>query len=164
MLDQRVKYSSLRYYVRKFNKNNIDYKKSNKKIISITRNQLKKYIFSWKLDKDILRLIEENILPSNAFLRAFKNFYRIFQLVLKEHDASSLKKLLRLESKYFPIQKFIESLRKDYKSVINTAKYEYNNSQVEGQVSKIKRIKHHMYGRAEIKLLKNKAIYQSYFF
>ncbi len=123
-----------------------------------------KYIFGWQLKSSISQIIENYIISDNLYIKAFKNYYRIFRNSLRDHDFASLKKIINLNSNYLPINKFIESLKKDYNSVINTAKYKYNNSQVEGQVCKIKRIKHHMYGRASIKILKNKAVYQSHFF
>lgn len=166
-LDKTLKYVTFRYYIRKMINTKCISKTLKINTITVTRNQINKYIFSWKLKENISNLIRDYIIPSNFELKVFGNFYRIFKLLLKEHDFVSLKKLLKLKSKYKSkyksIRKFIESLNKDYKSVINTAKYKYNNSQVERQVSKLKRIKHHMYGRAKIDILRNKSIYQSYF-
>jgi len=166
--DPKIKYGALSHYIRNINKGKHTMKNSYEKEIvakiTITRNQIKKYIFNWKLDAKIAKHIEQYFIPSNPSIVALKNFYRIFQTILKNHNVGALKKLLSLESVYPVIQRFIRSLRKEYISIINTAKYEYNNSQVEGQVGKLKRIKNRMYGRGNITLLKNKVIFQSLFF
>ena len=165
----KIKYGALSDYIRKYKKNLIitesSFKSMKSKKIVITSAQVKKYIFNWKLSEDKAKEIEAHLLKDNKFIILIKSFYKIFRNILSNHDTSSLKKSMKLKSKDSVINKFIKSIRKDYNSVINTTKYTYNNSQVEGQVGKVKRIKNEMYGRTDnIKLLRNKTVYQSVFF
>jgi transposase len=52
------------------------------------------------------------------------------------------------------LQNFAASLRQDYDAVKAALEYDWSNGQVEGQVNRLKIIKHQMYGRANFDLLR----------
>jgi transposase len=52
------------------------------------------------------------------------------------------------------LQNFALSLRQDYEAVKAALSYDWSNGQVEGQVNRLKTIKHQMYGRANFDLLR----------
>ena len=98
------------------------------------------------------------------YISELKSYFRIFKQILQQHNTGAMKKILKHNYKSLVLNKFTKSLVNDYESIINTCKYHYNNSQVEGQVSKVKRIKHSMYGKAKITTLRNKTLFQSAYF
>jgi transposase len=55
-------------------------------------------------------------------------------------------------------QNFAVGLRQDYEAVKAALSYEWSNCQVEGQVNRLKTIKHQMYGRANFDLLRDKIL------
>ena len=54
------------------------------------------------------------------------------------------------------LQNFAAGLRQDYDAVKSALSYDWSNGQVEGQVNRLKMIKHQMYGRANFDLLRLK--------
>jgi transposase len=56
------------------------------------------------------------------------------------------------------LQNFAAGLRQDYEAVKATLSDEWSNGQVEGQVNRLKAIKHQMYGRANFDLLHHKIL------
>ena len=56
------------------------------------------------------------------------------------------------------IDSYVNGLMRDMDAVKNAIIYNYNNGQAEGNINKIKRIKHTMYGRASFSTLLTKAL------
>jgi transposase len=56
------------------------------------------------------------------------------------------------------LQNFALGLRQDYNAIRAALTYEWSNGQVEGQVNRLKSIKHQMYGRANFDLLRQRAL------
>ena len=56
------------------------------------------------------------------------------------------------------LQNFALGLRQDYVAVKAALSCEWSNGQVEGQVNRLKTIKHQMYGRANFDLLRQKVL------
>jgi len=161
--DKKVKYSALSSYIRT-NQIEIDEKGTHRNNIYITNSQIIKYIFGWKLNEIKQKNIETFLLKKHPLIVELKTYFKTFRQILQQHNIGAMKKVLKHKYKSIVLNKFTESLINDYESVINTCKYHYNNSQVEGQVSKIKRIKHSMYGKAKITTLRNKTLFQSAYF
>ncbi len=67
---------------------------------------------------------------------------------------SIVKEILETNYENITINMFIVNLKTDYDAVVNSAKYAFNNGQTEGNVGKLKKIKHDMFGRGGIQLLK----------
>ena len=56
------------------------------------------------------------------------------------------------------LQNFAWGLRQDYDAVKAALVYDWSNGQVEGQVNRLKTIKHQMYGRANFDLLRQRVL------
>ena len=56
------------------------------------------------------------------------------------------------------LHSFALGLRQDYDAVKAALTYDWSNGQVEGQVNRLKAIKHQMYGRANFDLLRQKVL------
>lgn len=81
-----------------------------------------------------------------------------FCRIIKGNDPMNL---IRWMKKYWKtnitqLKTFIRGVKLDYKAVKNTIKYNVTNGITEGFVNKLKVVKRIMYGKASIKLLKNK--------
>lgn len=77
--------------------------------------------------------------------------------------------LIRWMKKYWnteiqTLKTFILGIRKDYKAVKNTIKYNITNGITEGFVNKLKAVKRTMYGRAGLELLRIKMVMEHVFF
>ncbi|MGM0380267.1 MAG: transposase [Bacillota bacterium] len=127
-------------------------------------NKLIKYILNWKVkvnykdEEFINKLIAENLK-----LKELKTFYKLFKKSLTKNKETLLKDIFQIDYESITINQFIENLKTDYKAVINSSKYIFNNGQTEGNVGKLKKIKHDMYGRGSIELLIKKVLFQSFF-
>lgn len=89
---------------------------------------------------------------------AFKSFYSII-------TGNDTNELIRWMKKYWhtkvpTLKTFIIGIKKDYKAVKNTIKYNITNGITEGFVNKLKAVKRSMYGRAGLELLRIKMIGQ----
>ncbi|MCI1349975.1 MAG: transposase, partial [Prevotella sp.] len=62
------------------------------------------------------------------------------------------------------LKTFLIGIKRDYKAVVNTIKYNVTNGITEGFVNKLKVVKRSMYGRASIELLRNKLVLEHIFF
>lgn len=62
------------------------------------------------------------------------------------------------------LKTFLLGVKKDYKAVKNTIKYDITNGITEGFVNKLKVVKCIMYGRAGLELLKRKMVMEHVFF
>lgn len=170
---EKISYSSLNYYIKKFQLNK---KKSNSieeinknecTNIKILRGKLIKYVFNWRLKKEEIDAIEANmdsLTKLYKIINLFKDFYTNFKKSLLTQDWLNLTHIIKSRYDSKVISKFIAGLKTDFQAVINSTKYPYSNGCVEGNVNKLKKIKRDMYGRAHIKLLRNKVIYQSLYF
>ena len=62
------------------------------------------------------------------------------------------------------LKTFLLGIRKDYKAIKNTIKYNITNGITEGFVNKLKVVKRSMYGRAGLELLKIKMVMENVLF
>lgn len=56
-------------------------------------------------------------------------------------------------------REFCRRMKRDEQSIINALVYPYTNAIFEGNVNRIKMIKHQMYGRVNFELLRIKVLY-----
>lgn len=56
------------------------------------------------------------------------------------------------------IKSYVSGLTRDIVAVKNAIMFNYNNGSAEGNINKIKRIKHTMYGRASFSILRTKVL------
>jgi transposase len=54
----------------------------------------------------------------------------------------------------YAVQRFARTLRRDITAVKNALTERWSNGQTEGQINRLKTLKHGMYGRASIELLR----------
>ena len=126
----------------------------------ITKHQIIQYVFSWTKNRKIAEHFNE-ITESYPSLKNYKNFYDDFKTTLTSSDRNSMKNILSERYKDKIINDFTKSLNQDSEAVLNAATYRISNGVTEGQINKLKLIKRDMYGRASIRLLARKVIYQS---
>jgi len=117
---------------------------------------------AWLFMKNREELQEEERNHLNSMLIANQNLQEIYLLTqsfrkLLEQRSSQelddwLSKMENCEIK--KLQNFAASLRQDYEAVKAALAYDWSNGQVEGQVNRLKTIKHQMYGRANFDLLR----------
>ncbi|MEA1974763.1 MAG: transposase [Bacillota bacterium] len=164
--DLKIKYTTLSSFIRKYRKgtNKTGTDKIAFKKIYLNRGKLIKHVLNWKvkLNSDE-KIYIEKIMKKHFILTELKNFYELFRTTLTEIKSSKLINILDTNYKNKTINSFIKNLKTDYDAVVNSAKYIYNNGRTEGNVGKLKKIKHDMYGRGGIELLKKKVIFQSFF-
>lgn len=128
----------------------------------IKRSDVIKRLFSWTSAPDAEEMISI-VFEKYDFLNTLKAFYDEFRYCLVNLKKESFKNILDKDYENEFISKFIENLNKDYDAVLNAATYSESNGLLEGHVSKLKKIKRDMYGRASVELLRKKVIYQSNF-
>jgi len=105
----------------------------------------------------------KEVIEKNPLISTLKEFYKLFKKTLVGLDKNKMIDIIGTNHESDVLQRFIVNLKTDYEAVINASTYKMNNGIVEGNVNKVKVIKRDMYGRAFIKLLKAKVIYQSHF-
>lgn len=151
-INLNVKYTTLRHFIRKYRQSN--QKQSHKKIY-LNRGKLIKSILSWKVKvtPDEEGYIK-NLIKNHQILEELKDFFELFKTSLIENKVFIVKGILDANYKNITINKFIKNLKTDYDAIVNSAKYTFNNGKTEGNVGKLKKIKHDMFGRGGIKLLK----------
>ncbi len=158
------KYRTLNYFIHKNMKpynQSFDYLE--KEHVVITRKQIFNFVFMYKSEQMVKKQIS-NLVTRYPLIGVLKKFYSALRKLFLKQDYISLKKILKRTMKTAVLNRIIRSLNTDYCAVLNAARYKLSNGVVEGSVSKLKRIKHSMYGKGSVVLLRNKAIYQSYFF
>jgi transposase len=87
---------------------------------------------------------------------------RQFAAIFKEHDADSLEAWVQLAKGPLilpEVRRFAEMLRQDWAAVVEAARQPWSQGQVEGQVNRLKSIKHQMYGRANFDLLRQRVLH-----
>lgn len=158
------KLRTVSYFIEKnIQSTGLDSEHSDEKRLVVSRKEIFNYVFTYKTEP----VVEQEIsclLNRYPLIGLLKRFYTALRRIFLTQDDASLKKILKRKMKTAVLNRIIKSLNTDYHAVINAARYKLSNGVVEGSVSKIKRIKHAMYGRGSVDLLRNKAIYQSYFF
>jgi transposase len=121
---------------------------------------------SWLFMKDAGGLQEEEITHLQAMFvenPKLQEIYRLaqsFQKMLSRKAPELLDDwLLKMEACGVKrLQNFAAGLRQDYDAVKSALSYDWSNGQVEGQVNRLKMIKHQMYGRANFDLLRLKVL------
>jgi transposase len=117
---------------------------------------------AWLFMKDTEGLQEEERNYLNALFVGNQKLQEIYLLVqsfrgmLAQRSPQTLDDwLAKMEScDVKKLQNFASSLRQDYEAVKAALSYDWSNGQVEGQVNRLKTIKHQMYGRANFDLLR----------
>jgi transposase len=107
-----------------------------------------------------------------SILSGFTWFHEMYEAtdsfygIITGHDATRLLKWMKLYWKtgIGTLKTFLIGIKRDYKAVVNTIKYNVTNGITEGFVNKLKVLKRSMYGRASIELLKNKLVLEHIFF
>jgi transposase len=120
----------------------------------------------WWFMQDRDRLQEEERVHLNALFvdnQELEELYRLtqaFQSLLSQRAPERLDGgLIQAESCGIKkLQKFALTLREDYAAVRAALSYEWSNGQVEGQVNRLRSIKHQMYGRANFDLLRQRVL------
>jgi transposase len=117
---------------------------------------------AWLFMKDTDGLQEDDRKYLNALFVGNQKLQEIYLLVqsframLAQRSPQTLDDwLTKMEScDVKKLQSFASSLRQDYEAVNAALLYDWSNGQVEGQVNRLKMIKHQMYGRANFDLLR----------
>lgn len=121
---------------------------------------------AWWFMKDRDRLQDEERIHLSALLaenQKLEEIYRLtqdFQSLLAQGAPERLDDWLAQAEGcgVKKLQNFALGLRQDYHTVKAALSYEWSNGQVEGQVNRLKRIKHQMYGRANFDLLRQRVL------
>jgi transposase len=121
---------------------------------------------AWLLMKDAGGLQEEEkthlqaLFAESQKLREIHQLAQAFQKMLSQKSPELLDDwLLKMEAcEVKKLQNFATGLRQDYEAVKAALSYDWSNGQVEGQVNRLKIIKHQMYGRANFDLLRQKVL------
>ncbi len=117
---------------------------------------------SWLFMKDGEELQHEernhlnSLLIGNQKLQEIYLLTQSFRRLLEQRSSQELDDwLIKMENcEIKKLQNFAASLRQDYDAVKAAVSYDWSNGQVEGQVNRLKTIKHQMYGRANFDLLR----------
>ena len=119
-----------------------------------------RYPLSSLFMKDLLRETEQSYLDAMLFNHPkLQEIYRLtqaFRTLISQKNPETLDAWLT-ETEQCGIKKmqnFAWGLRQDYQAVKAALSSEWSNGQVEGQVNRLKSIKHQMYGRANFDLLR----------
>lgn len=121
---------------------------------------------AWLLMKDAGGLQEEEethlqaLFVESQKLREIHHPAQVFQKMLSQKSPELLDDwLLMMEAcGVKKLQNFASGLRQDYEAVKAALSYDWSNGQVEGQVNRLKIIKHQRYGRANFDLLRQKVL------
>jgi len=121
---------------------------------------------AWLFMKDPDRLQEEEsnhlqaLFVENPKLQEIYGLVQSFRRLLSRKSPEKLDDwLIQMEHcEVKKLQNFAAGLRQDYEAVKAALSYEWSNGQVEGQVNRLKAIKHQMYGRANFDLLRHKIL------
>jgi transposase len=121
---------------------------------------------AWLLMRDADGLQEEEkshlqaLFVENQKLREIHQLAQAFQKMLSQKSPDLLDDwLLKMEAcGVKKLQNFASGLRQDYGAVKAALSCDWSNGQVQGQVNRLKMIKHQMYGRANFDLLRLKVL------
>jgi transposase len=97
-----------------------------------------------------------SLLVGNQKLQEIYLLVQSFRKLLERRSPQELDDwLMKMENcEIKKLQNFAASLRQDTEAVKAALSYDWSNGQVEGQVNRLKTIKHQMYGRANFDLLR----------
>ena len=120
----------------------------------------------WWFMKDRRRLRDKEKLHLKALFAENQKLEEIYRLTQRFRKMLSQKAVARLDdwlgqAEHCGVKKlenFALGLRQDYDAVKAALLYEWSNGQVEGQVNRLKMIKHQMYGRANFDLLRQRVL------
>ena len=98
------------------------------------------------------------LVAAGPSLAAAAHWVKSMDLVLRRKTKANIDKLLEVGERT-PLARFAASLRRDVNAIKNALATPWTTSPVEGQISKLKRIKRTMYGRAGFKLLRARILY-----
>ena len=130
----------------------------------INRSSIIKYVFGWRMkpeEKELINVHLEWIFEKYPLLSDYSRYYNELRSALCKHMTAKLIEFISTEYKYPAMKSYVAGLKSDYDAVINASKFNFSNGCAEGNVSKLKKIKKEMYGRAHVSLLRNKVIFQS---
>jgi len=100
------------------------------------------------------------VIELNPQLLTIYGLVNDFRSLVASKDADALESWMQsaraIESP--DIESYINGLSRDIVAVKNAIMYSYNNGPAEGNINKIKRIKHSMYGRASFSTLRTKVL------
>ena len=121
---------------------------------------------AWLLMKDAGGLQEEEktylqaLFVENQKLSEIHQLVQLFQKMVSQKSPDLLDDwLMKMEAcGVKKLQNFASGLRQDYGAVKAALSCDWSNGQVEGQVNRLKMIKHQMYGRANFDLLRLKVL------
>ena len=121
---------------------------------------------AWWFMKDPDRLQDEErihleaLFAENQKLEEIYQLTQAFQTLLSQRAPERLDDWLAQADRcgVKKLQNFAWGLRQDYNAVKAALSYEWSNGQVEGQVNRLKSIKHPMYGRANFDLLRRRVL------
>jgi transposase len=121
---------------------------------------------AWWFMKDPDRLQDEEQIYLKALLAENQKLEEIYQLTQGFRSLLSQRAPEQLDDWLVgaescgvkKLQNFALGLRQDYEAVRAALCYEWSNGQVEGQVNRLKSIKHQMYGRANFDLLRQRVL------
>lgn len=162
--------STLRDYVRKLKKDGntkenheeIKVTKATRKIAWISRFNLISYL--WSYEGDLTNSVTKILQRIFELFPKVKEIHRVvheFRLMVKNKNPANLEswieKAIKLDVP--EIKTFAEGLQRDWDEVINAFNYSFSNGLAEGHINRLKTIKREMYGRANIDLLSQKALY-----
>jgi transposase len=102
----------------------------------------------------------EAVLADNQKLRAIYQLAQNFCGMISKQEPDQLDDWLDQAEKcgVKKLQNFSITLRQDHKAVKAALSSAWSNGQVEGQVNRLKTIKHQMYGRANFDLLRQRVL------
>jgi transposase len=105
----------------------------------------------------------ERMLATSPVLRCAYNFAQAFTRIVRDRLSKALTPWLNavIENKVPELRDMARSIRKDKNAVLAALTLPWSNGQVEGQVNRLKLIKHQMYGRAKFDLLRLRVLTRS---
>lgn len=163
-IDKPITYAIVRRYLIKHKITIGELSNSQIKTSTIRRSLIIKHIFGWKMkmeDKDLIDNHLDWISQKYPILDDYRHYYSELRESLCNHKTAKLIDFISKEYQYPVMKSYVASLKTDYDAVINASKFNFSNGCAEGNISKLKKIKREMFGRAHVCLLKNKVIYQS---
>jgi transposase len=103
------------------------------------------------------------MLDASPALRRVYNFAQAFIRIVRHRLSKALKPWLSAvtENKIPELSSFARSLARDKNAVLAALSLPWSNGQVEGQVNRLKLVKHQMYGRANFDLLRLRVLVYS---
>ncbi|RDI36802.1 transposase [Gluconacetobacter liquefaciens] len=107
-------------------------------------------------EKEVLFI--QRLMTAAPMLAQATAWVRNMQDLFTKKTQASLEKLLE-EGKKTPLSRFVNGLRRDLSAVQAALHTPWTTNPVEGQISRLKMIKHTMFGRAGFKLLRARVLH-----